>query len=294
MRELEPAVYVSSGAFKARLTSGIVAQCVAGGGPGLELSSGIAWSPDVLDPIRAERSIRYLIHNYFPPHQESFTLNLAATDTAILTKSRDHCRRAIDLSRELGGRFFSVHAGFGFAPRPDELGRELTGLPRSSAELAHQIFVASLVDLCAYAADRGVQLAVENNVVAPFNVALGRDGLLLCATADDMVRTYADVGSANFGFLIDVGHLKVTATVLGFDKHDFIDQVGPYITAFHLSENDGHADQNLVFGGDAWFLPRLAEFPKATMILEAYRLEAPEIRVCNELVDRARTRLIGT
>jgi sugar phosphate isomerase/epimerase len=112
----------------------------------------------------------------------------------------------------------------------------------------------------------------------------------LCATAEDFLRTFVDVGSQSLGLLVDVGHLKVTANALGFSRHEFLDTVGGHVVAFHLSDNDGMDDQNLPFGDDAWFLPRLNEFPKATMILEAYRLDHEQIRSCCETIKRARHR----
>jgi len=205
-----------------------------------------------------------------------------------LTRSREHCRFAVDLSAELNASFFSVHAGFAFAARPEDLGKDLTGVPRFSLEEAHQTFVESLRSLCAYSMDRGVRFVVENNVIAPFNLVGGKNRLGLCATADDILQTYADVESSNLGFLIDVGHLKVTANALGFDRHAFLDRVAPYVAAFHLSDNDGLADQNLPFGTEAWFVPRLKDFPNAWMVLEAYRLEADQIRACCKIIEEAR------
>ena len=156
---------------------------------------------------------------------------------------------------------------------------------------AHEIFVRSLRDLCAYAAARGIGIAVENNVIAPFNLVNGRNLLGLCATAEDVLRTHAEVGAPNLGFLVDTGHAKVTAGALGFDPQRFLDAVAPHVVAFHLSDNDGTADTNQPFDERAWFVPRLAEFPRATMILEAYRLDVDAIRAGCAVVERARARV---
>lgn len=286
------AVYISSGAFRTRSVPALVSACVSNGLSALELGSGLNWSSDMLTSVRAtsEAGIRYLVHNYFPPHQDPFVLNLAASDPTMLARSKEHCRRAVDLSAELGAKFYSVHAGFAFDAKPEDLGGNLTAAPRHSLEEAHDTFVGSLRDLCAYAADRGVKFAVENNVIASFNLIGGRNRLGLCASAEDILRTQADVGSPNLGFLIDVGHLKVTARALNFSAHAFLDLVGSHVVAMHLSENDGLHDQNLPFNDHAWFLPRLADFPDATMILEAYKLDVDQMRTCCAVVDRARHR----
>lgn len=281
--------YISSGAFKTNSVPEIIACALEAGLHHIELGSGTSWAPALPALIRdtSQGGLHYLIHNYFPPHAKPFVLNLAASDPAILALSLAHCQQAVDLSVELGSKFFSVHAGFAFAAKPDDLGKDLTGVPRFPLEQAHRTFVKSLRHLCAYSMERGVRFVVENNVIAPFNLVGGKNRLGLCATAEDILQTYLDVGSHNLGFLIDVGHLKVTANALGFDAHAFLDRVGPYVVAFHLSDNDGSADQNLPFSEDAWFLPRLTEFPRAVMILEAYRLQLAQIRACCAVIESA-------
>lgn len=285
--------FVSTGAFRSRSLRNIVNAAVAARVDRIELGSGTDWVPDMLDGVRetSGRHIRYLVHNYFPPHRVPFVLNLAASNPEVLARSEAHCRAAIDLSVELGALFFSVHAGFAFSARPEQLGHDLIGAPRIALEEAHGIFVQALRRLCAYAAPRSIDVLVENNVIAPFNLVNGRNLIGLCATADDILRTQADVGALNFGFLIDVGHLKVTANALGFDMHEFLDRVGPCVGAFHLSDNDGTADQNYTFDGNAWFMPRLAEFAHAPMILEAYKLDIDTIRAMCRLIEDARARV---
>lgn len=281
--------YVSTGAFKTRSVSEIIALALDAGLHHIELASGTAWNRDMLDAVRktSGQPINYLVHNYFPPHETPFVLNLGAGEEATLRRSQEHCRLAVELCYELNAPFFSVHAGFAFAGKPENLGRDVTRLPRISLEEAHEIFVKSLRDLCAYAAGKNIRIAVENNVLHPFNLVVGKNRLGLCATAEDILQTQADVGDANLTFLIDVGHLKVTANTLRFDRETFLDKVGPYVAAFHLSDNDGTADQNRPFDDEAWFLPRLADFPHATMILEAYSLDVPEIIKTCRVVERA-------
>ena len=287
--------FVSTGAFQAGTLREVIDLALDGGFSRIELASGTRWEPELLAPIRetAGRSIRYLVHNYFPPHEQPFVLNLASADAAMIARSLDHCRTAVDLCVEVGAPFFSVHSGFAFHARPEDLGRDLTQAPRVTVERAHEIFVESLSELCTYASARGVVVAIENNVLTPFNLVNGANRMLLCTTAREMVSTYDDVGSSNLGFLIDVGHLKVTAATLGFDPHAFLDEVAPHVVAVHVSDNDGTADRNLPFDDDAWFVPRLVEFPRAAVVVEAYDLECEQIREACRIVDRARQRRVS-
>lgn len=293
MFDRSDSVYVSSEAFRTRSVPEIVDACLRNGIARLELGSGTVWEPNLLERVRetAGHGISYLVHNYFPPHEAPFVLNLAASDAAVLEQSRAYCRQAIDLSRELGAPFFSVHAGFAFAAHPDQLGGDLTGAPRIPLERAQEIFVDSLRELCAYAGQHAVKILVENNVIARFNLVDGRNKLGLCATAEDILETYAAIDSPNLAFLIDVGHLKVTASALNFDMHTFLDHVGPYAAAFHLSDNDGTADQNRPFDDRAWFVPRLVEFPEATMIIEAYRLDVSQMLDVRRVIERVGERV---
>jgi len=218
-----------------------------------------------------------LIHNYFPRPAEDFVLNLASADWGILRKSRAHCRQAVDLCAEIGSPFYSVHAGFAFEARPGDLGKDLSGLHRSSLAEAGSAFTESLRELCLYGREKRVRILVENNVLAPFNLVDGRNEMLLCVTARELLDTIASVGMPNIGLLVDTGHLKVSARSLGFSVASFLDEVAPYVEAFHLSENDGMKDDNRVFDGNAWFINRLAGFPSASLVIEVSGGEEREI-----------------
>ena len=68
---------------------------------------------------------------------------------------------------------------------------------------------------------------------------------------------------------MDVGHLKVSATNLNFDKHSAIEIVAEKIEAFHLHDNNGFVDQHLPFDEHAWFLNKLYNFRnKAHFVIE--------------------------
>ena len=94
----------------------------------------------------------FVLHNYFPPPEEPFVLNLAASDDTTLELSRSLCRRAIDLSIELQAPFYSVHAGFCFEAGPEDLGAAQIDLQRIDPARAEEVFVESLAILREYAA----------------------------------------------------------------------------------------------------------------------------------------------
>jgi sugar phosphate isomerase/epimerase len=283
-----PPIYASSGAFLSRELAPLLDEAAAAGIDRVELSSGVAWRADNLDVVRRNRArFRFLVHNYFPPPERPFVLNLASADPEIRERSLAHCRGAMDLAGELGSDLFTVHAGFALEPKVGELGRPITAEVTVDIEAAYRIFRDSVGAMVAYGEARGVRLGIENNVVAPFNLRQGRNVFLLMATAEEILRLAADIASPRLGFLIDSGHLNVSARSLGFTREAFLEAVAPLILGWHLSDNDGTADSNHPFGRGAWFLPWVAKHPGDMVVIEAYRLQRPRLEECIEAVTAA-------
>jgi sugar phosphate isomerase/epimerase len=262
-------IYVSSTSFESRDLESILRLCGEARIEGLELSL-------VDGPFRPSALSRYptrfIVHNYFPPADPPFVLNLASQDGDSLARARAHCRAAIDLSQRLGGEVYAAHAGFTADLSPRDLGDpqrqsavpEESIAPRSSA---YATLVESARELSSYAGMRRVRFLIENNVLAADAGERGSQ-LLLMVDADELAQLVEDVADPAFGILIDVGHLKVSAKTCGFDRETFLDRLAPHIGAFHLSDNDGAVDSHAAFGDEAWFLQRLAEHPAATVTIE--------------------------
>ena len=49
---------------------------------------------------------------------------------------------------------------------------------------------------------------------------------------------------SNVQLLVDVGHLKVSAHTLGYDRISFLNDTSAWTTAFHISENNALEDEN--------------------------------------------------
>lgn len=161
----------------------------------------------------------FLVHNYFPAPAEPFVLNLASVEKDSLEKSLAHCRRAIELTAELGAPFYAAHAGFATSVSVEHLGRPFDDTKTVPRDTAYKIFRQSVTELLAHADKYGVAFYVENNAVAPFNAPDGRNNMLLLSDPDELVEFYNDINDPNFGYLVDVGHINVSAKTLGFDRH---------------------------------------------------------------------------
>jgi sugar phosphate isomerase/epimerase len=272
-------VYISTGAFRFKELAEIIEFSVNHGIDRIELSSGVAYEPNLLDQVRAtnQTQLTYLVHNYFPPPEQPFLLNLASSDPQIQKLSVDFCRKAIDLSSELGSPFYSVHSGFAFDMPPDLLGKPgaQRHIPKSAYipyNEAYDVFKENIIGLAKHARSNGVRLLIENNVVSPAYMTEHNDKTLLMASADEITQLITDVDDSTLGVLVDVGHVNVTAHALGFRREEFVEALAPHIGAFHLSDNDGQTDQNLSFGQDVWFFSLLRRFSHVPMVVEAYDL----------------------
>ena len=282
-RSAERRLYVSTTCFPTPYFDEILDLCDRHAIDGLELSAVRRY-----DPTTALGSRRYLVHNYFPPPVDGFVINLASTRPGLLQQSREFCRNAIDLSRRLHGPVYAAHAGFTADISVDDLGRpdRQAKLPLSDfadPETVYEILRESAVQLTAYAAKAGVRFLIENHVLSPLAGEAGAR-LLPVIGAEDLCRLAREVDHPAFGFLLDLGHLNVTATARGFDRNVFIDTVAPHVAALHLSENDGVLDRHLPITERAWFLPRLREFKEIPVTIELERGGMDEIHRSREVV----------
>lgn len=285
-------VYVSSGAFASRRLSDILAMAQARGLAALELSSDIAHDPaaaaTAAAAARAARGRFALMpHNYFPAPADPFVLNLAAADPTTRRRSEAHCCDGLRLAAELGAPAYSAHGGFAVAAKVEQLGRGLDLSAAAPLSEAAERFAESVDRVLAVARAVGVRFLIENNVLEPVNAPDGVNRALLMVEAEEMAAFARDRDPQSFGYLIDVGHLNVSARTLGFSREAFLETLAPWIGGFHLSDNDGRRDANRPFGADAWFLPWLARFPAAFCVIEAYGLDDADLRRCLAAVNSA-------
>ena len=249
-------LFISTNAFEQYDFNVILNVCKENGFKNIELSSCKTYNQDVynlLVELHNQDSFHFLLHNYFPPKDEPFVLNLASNDDHILKLSRQHCQYAIALSAKLGAPFYSVHAGHCYHARPDQLGQKIDKYDAFPIEQAREIFLESIQLLADYALKHGITLAIENHALAPFHLIEGKNELLLGVTAEDLLHVIERAQRHNLAILIDVGHLKVSARTLCFSPHEFMRDLSLYTRILHLSENSGDMDEHQILHEDSWF-----------------------------------------
>jgi sugar phosphate isomerase/epimerase len=235
--------------------------------PAIELGAGVSVTDADLDAV-ATSSGPYLVHNYFPPPVNPFVLNLASADETIRARSVTLVRRALALSARLGASFYSVHAGFITDPESFDGTSFIFPQPNGpdSATKAFIRFCETLGKLLPIASASGIDLLVENNVCPPHLV-----GKLLLQRAEEFHALFATVPHPRLGMLLDIGHMRVSATTFSFSPRDFITETAPYTRALHLHDNDGRSDQHQPLTSKSDIFPLIAVTPlrTATKIVEA-------------------------
>ena len=233
----------------------------------IELGAGVSIDKDSLSQV-AGMGCQFLVHNYFPPPSEPFVLNLASGDDSIRKRSLDLISEALALTARLGAPFYSVHAGF--ITDPTSFGTTSFVFPMPASPDEPQFAMDRFTTALEIAVDRaqhlGVQLLVENNVCSH-----ELRGKLLLDTADEFLTLFHILPSPYLGILLDTGHLNVTAHTLDFDRMSFVDEVTPYIRAFHVHDNDGIADTHQPVQPGSWVFDvlRRPEFAGLPIVVEA-------------------------
>jgi sugar phosphate isomerase/epimerase len=259
-------IYVSTGGLKDLVFEDAIKKLSLAGIVAFELSGG-KFSNDV--PLRLKNlSNEYAIalHNYFPPPKTPFVLNLASFRDDIAQASIDHITRAIDLSYTVGAKFYGFHAGYLIDPPVSELGEKITKQVINDRQQGLESFIERASALAEYAESKGVKLLVENNVLSSANYkSFGENPLLM--VDHDETNDIMNLSHHNLGLLIDVAHLKVSATTLGFSAVDYLNSFYNTVCAYHFSDNLGLEDSNDEITSESWFWPYI------NMGLDYYSLE---------------------
>lgn len=265
-------IYVSSSCVKNELIKESIAELRSNGIDHIELSGGTKpYSELESDLIQAkEDGAELLVHNYFPPPEKPFVLNLASVNSDTRTASLNHCKRAIDLSRKLGAKKFAFHAGFFLDISVNDIGKKLTPDNLVDEEKAYDLFCAAHQELTDYACG-DVKLYVENNVLSAENhqTFYGQDPLMFVD-----VESYNRLASMiDFNLLLDVAHLKVSCNSLGLNFSEQLKHLYGLTDYIHISDNDGTSDSNQTIDAEnnLWScLSELDGWAEKTITLEVY------------------------
>ena len=236
-------IYISTSCVRTSRIKDSVSQLAEHGFKNIELSGGTDYYDkfeyDLLE-LQDKYSLNYRCHNYFPPPESHFVLNLASLNKATFRKSLEHLRKAIQLSKKLSSNKFAFHAGFFIDISINEIGK-----PISKSSLFDR--VKSIEQFCSafkllLEESEGVSLYIENNVISKKNLdTYHGDNPFMMTNFDSYQELRQKI---NFQLLLDVAHLKVSANSLRLNLASELKKMLNASDYVHVSDNDGLSDLN--------------------------------------------------
>ena len=115
-------IYVSTACVKNEFIKDSVLEFFHIGFTNIELFGGTNYYEGYMDDLlelKDEHGLNFNVHNYFPPQQEDFVLNLIDTDERIAELSANIIREAIDVSEKLGALSYAFHPGYTVEMSPE-------------------------------------------------------------------------------------------------------------------------------------------------------------------------------
>ena len=279
-------VFVSSGFYKNENSNDTLKFFIKKKINAVELSSGNFINQNQIDEIKSlnTKKTKVRIHNYFPPPKSKFVINLASRNKKIVKKSLDQLKKSIILSKELNNKYFSFHAGFRFDPKPKQLGKKFKKIFLNDKKKSERIFFKNVIKLNFFAKKNNVKLLIENNVINKKNFKTFKGNPLLLTNPVDIINFYKKLPKS-IGFLLDVGHLKVSSVSENFDLKDGIIKLNKITNGYHLSDNNGLEDQNKNFTMNAWFIKYLKK-NLSYYTLEIYKTNLNKIYKTKSILEK--------
>lgn len=270
-------IYTSTGAFRTRNIIEILNIAGKNGIRELEISPGLDYCENIKEILLSEKdNFNFLIHNYFPTPKVPFALNLASDDPEISLRSMNMCKEAVDFLAKMDIPYYSVHCGYCFDTDGRALGKkEQVSLPRIPYKKAKDAFTGRIRELCDYAGEKNIGIAIENNVMADF--AKGDKQLYLGVDTEDLKELIEDINRPNVGILLDLAHAQVSDSYLRFGLENMIRELRPFLMEVHVSENNGLTDQNFPLEKDSRMLSYLRLLDNVPVTIEVYNLSENEI-----------------
>ena len=236
-------IYISSSCINSVKIKDSVQELALNGFKNVELSGGTDYYKgfeDDLIELKDKYNLSYRCHNYFPPPNEHFVLNLASLNDRIYKKSLDHIKKAISLSKLLGARKYGFHAGFLIDIDVSEIGKKISKTNLFSRQESVGRFCLAYENIKNNT--DGVDLYIENNVISKTNFETYKGVNALMMTNFSEYESLKE--KIDFNLLLDVAHLKVSARTLGLNWEDEFENMMGVSNYIHISDNDGFHDLN--------------------------------------------------
>ncbi len=256
----------------------------------IELGASHLYEPGIADYLKKyQQQFQpcFTLHTYFPPEEDRLHVNLASANPLKLARSIQHLKQMIDLSKELQAECCSFHSGLRF----DFLDNYRSRSPLVDYETAYSIFLDSLSQILKYAQQKGVAVAMEPlDVSKKFLDSENNHPFLICEPKE-LVRLSKDLqhqGLTNLHYLLDLGHLQVSAHNLKFDPEEYIALIKDKIIEIHVHDNDKVNDLHQKVQAGSWIAQQLGKLSQLTKVitLESGPLSIEEIQEQKLLLEK--------
>lgn len=249
-------IYISSSCSKEKRIGHAIQELAEHGFHNIELSGGTehyeSYEDDIFD-LKEKYNLDFLVHNYFPPPEEDFVLNLASLDDAIFEMSLEHLRQAIRLVSLLGADKFGFHAGFYMDISAGEIGKGISAYDLWDKKQSYERFCSGFNLI--KNESKNVEIYIENNVYSKTNFnTYGLQNPFMLTSPEEYIELKQNI---DFKLLLDVAHLYVSSLSLGFDFDSHLDQMIMETDYVHLSNNNGCHDQNNGFLSNSKLLDKI-------------------------------------
>ena len=253
-------IFITSSSIKSDSILESVNELASLGISNIELSGGTRYNGSPIKDLKKlenDLSLNFLIHNYFPPSEKDFVLNIASQDDSEREKSIDFAKTSIHAATQLGISFYAMHAGYLINMKPPKLKDDHFVIVQSKMmdrEEGEKRMFDSFVQINDFAREKNVRVALENL----FPIESFPECSLL--TKPDDIFKFLDRfdDDENIGLLLDLGHLLISSNYFGFDKDQFLNMLfesyGNKVFAIHISGNDGKMDLHCQLNKDSWQL----------------------------------------
>jgi len=206
-----------------------------------------------------DRGFNYVLHNYFPPREDDFVLNIASNDDSVMVKNLKLITDALDVAKHCGASIYGIHSGY----LADASAMSDGMFQFKDKKNDYASCVENVKEVIEILVDRfkgcEVKLLMENLFPGP-------DENYSLACNFDEIKELMDNVSDEVGLLLDLGHLNIASNILNFDKYEFLEkylkEYSGRLYEVHLSENDGKTDQHLHIEKDSWQIKVLKDIAK--------------------------------
>lgn len=280
-------LYISTGCVPGKTIGERVELLAQEGFYNLELTGGTIYYHEYIDELlqlKKKYQLNYLVHNYFPPPEHPFVLNLGSLQGDVIDQSLSLCKKAIKDAAVLGSSNYSVHAGFYFDPQIRELGAILDNRILNDAATAKATFIENVQHLKEMANQYDIDLYIENNVVNQGSfLSFNKEVPAMLLNHEDYQELQEEI---DFNLLLDVAHLKVSTNSLELDYPTELSVLIQHSEYVHLSDNNSLKDENKSITQDSELFKLLSNenLSNKIIVLEVYE-ELEQIKASYDLVE---------